>query len=400
MPIKETLNAEMTQVTGIMYVQGYVSAGVLLFAGKLIQKVGLKKLLIPAAIAMALVFFFMSRAESIGQLLTGCAILGFVSPFVAPLPGITLLNRWFSHIAGTLTGIVMCMASLSAFLLTPTLIPWMGMDYQKGFMVYSILAVVLAVVPAVFLVVDSPEKKGLKPWGYGEEPKKQKRAEAAKLNDEYYKWGLTLSQALKSPLLWLVAVFICVLVMGGTFNNYWLAYMQEAEIGIAAITLATGFRTFAIWLTCIGNGWIGDKFGPTKVAIVGLTAIMVGFLTVLLFAENFTMLVIGMVIYSFCMSIPPLALSLYVKRFFGLKNYAAIASILTLFFTLSGALGHTITGIIYDATGSYTTLFIIFIGLVVVAYVCVGIAEFMQKKKVPQYKEMTYRKDDGTSVSA
>ena len=355
-------------------IMGYTTTVVLLFAGKICEKYSLKLILIIMSAVFCVGYVVVATATGLYSWYIAGFLWGISGAFLAPLPVPILINRWFAKKNGVMIGLAMIFSSIAGTVLNPTLAKIIASSgWRTGYWVLGGIALVLILLPSIFLVRNRPEDMGLKPVGAEE----VKEGETGK---EQTDWGLTLSQAIRTPAMWLLMVMAMLMTFGGTFMQYFTAYFQDLGLGLAAYAVTIGMLSGIIFKVPMGA--LCDKLGAYSVVLIGSVGAIIAFL-VAIFMPASPLMYVGLILYGISLSLAMITLPIYVRQIFGKKYYSSIWSIIAMCFSLMGATGHTILGFMRDSTGGY--IFPMQVDIVVyVALILVGIVLLGAGKKIPR----------------
>ncbi|MBF0510549.1 MAG: MFS transporter, partial [Deltaproteobacteria bacterium] len=192
----------------------YVLAAVGLFmflTGRWQEKIGAPGMAALGAILCGLSTIMVSRAAGIKQVYLWAFLTGASSSFVY-LPALTVVQRWFPHRRGLVSGLVNMVFALSAAIMSPGFVwLWGRLGYRNMTLVLGLIALISGVIAARFLRSPQPSQEVVPPA----------------------KPGVTLTPGLAMTLTESV----------GTANFWWLwlVFGLAGAAGIAMVTLSTAF---------------------------------------------------------------------------------------------------------------------------------------------------------------
>ncbi len=320
----------------------------------------------------------------IGAMLTGLGCFVLASVTIAPMfilvyafvrlsgqafvqfPNQVTVAKWFSRRRGRASALLVGLGSIgliSAPVAVTAIIGRYGIG--EAWVALGVLAIALGVVPTLVLGARRPEDIGLSPDGAEASTEVESRSVAT--TADAGDW--TLSEAIRSPTLWLVAVSGALYSLSSTgVGFHQLAYYVEQ--GISAGTAAAVVSTFAIGLTIGGITWgvLADR-----VSIRGLItlqyALAMGLMLALLSAdtptEAFSISFASGLLVGGALSMPTLLFANY----FGRTNLGAISGVLQMTRGVSLGSGPVVAALIYDFTGGYAHAFMTFAVLCAMAFV-------------------------------
>lgn len=179
--------------------------------------------------------------------------------------------------------------------------------------------------------------------------------DSLKATDRQTLGGLTISEAMRDPALWRIAISTLIMMI----LSIGLLIHQ-----IPILTAAGISRTNAAWLAGMAgiagiagkiiSGALLDKFNANWVG--GLTLVGTSFAFILLINDIHTplLIVIAMLISGYSAGSKLQIASYLTARYGGLRNFGVIYGIITSAVTLGSGLGPLAAGLVYDQTGGYS----------------------------------------------
>ena len=209
--VADSLGVTKGQVSYYMTIQGFGMIIGMYLAGKLIPRKNIKILLSIATILMAVCFFILSGGTHLYHWYIVAIPLGISVAFIAPLPISILISNWFEKKRGLASGIAFAFSGITGSILSPLATKMISaFGWQTTYRFYGLLALVFMLPTAIFLLVNSPEKKGLLP--YGVDTSELHKAEKKKAVPVSY--GTSLKDALRMP------IFYTSILLAGYYNNF------------------------------------------------------------------------------------------------------------------------------------------------------------------------------------
>ena len=224
---------------------------------------------------------------------------------------------------------------------------WRGLFTTMGL-------VVLAIVPLIFLFLEEPGTRGLKP------SLSFKRLTAAPLNTGATVMtfdGMAFSQVLRDKVFWLMltAGILAVTTGNGMLANI-PASLIDRGFRLQTIGAVDSLATLAGIPGVLLAGYLMDKVDSAKVAtpfhlLTALAAVLLMIVTPAYGGQPLLLVARCLFTFAFAASLP---LSAYLMtRFFGLKAYASIYGLLAGIQALFASWAPVVFGRVYDVTHSY-----------------------------------------------
>ncbi|MCQ4635782.1 MFS transporter [Anaerovorax odorimutans] len=343
------------------------------YAGKFMGKGNIKWIMAINSILGALLYFGFSQSSHMWQFYLFGLLLGIPYTCLTNLPISILINNWFGgKIKGTAMGLAFLGSGIGGMILTPALNAVItAYDWRVGYMALAGIFLVI-LTPAILLtVVKTPEEKGFTRMG-----------ETAEEQQSGTLSGMTLAEAKKTPMLWMVcaAVVLAVFASSGILANS-VSFFIECGFSSAKAASLAGIMLGSLIIGKPIVGAVCDRFGISKGAFLSFATFALGFL-LLYFMAGASMLVVPFIAcYAFgCASIticPPLL----INGLFGEKDYGTIVGVLNMATNIGGAFGGMIAAKVYDITNSYAIFWMICaIGVAAACVLCVASFAIKNKK--------------------
>lgn len=336
-------------------------AGVNLFFGKLIAKLGTRKMAAMGFVCMAASAALNSVAQNVVIFYVGGVLLGLGLAWTGTSLVGVVVEQWFTSKKGTIMGIILAsngvMGALAVQLLTPVIFGATD-GWRNSYRIVCILMLCVGVLVAL-LLRGSPKDLGLTPLGSGQTAAKKSRGS---------QWtGISQRQALRKPYFYVCAV--CVFLTGmllTAVNGVASAHMLDRGIPKETMSLALSIHAIALTVAKMYTGFSFDKFGLRITMLVCNLCAVVGIL-LLAFVSNGAMAIVAETLTSFALPLETIMLPLITAELFGRKDYAQIMGLLIAFNQMGYAVGMPLTNLVYDLTGTYTNVMVIMCGIMVAA---------------------------------
>ncbi|MBL8306576.1 MAG: MFS transporter [Rubrivivax sp.] len=318
-------------------------------AGYLAMRYGARKVALSSLVLLSLTF--MSLALSSGSLTQYYLTWGLVSLLGAgtlPITWTRGVNAWFERRKGLALGLTLMGTGLFGIVAKP-FTAWLvaGFGWRGAFVGLGLLPLLIAlpVAWALFRNVDGdPNATGVK----------------VPLS------GMTVAEALRDRRFWtLMLAFVPIsFALGGPIPNMEKILLQGG-LEAAVVIKLTMFIGLSALLGRLIGGWLIDRFWAPGVALVIL--LLPGISLWLLAHGPLTpaTAVVSIVLVGFAVGMEYDLMAFFVARYFGMKSYTPIYSLLYVCFALGAGIGPAAFGAAFDRTGSYDGVLMgSFVGLV------------------------------------
>jgi len=322
------------------------------------QRYGYRRTTTLAMISMGLTFVLYSSAQSVLPFYIGAVIGGLFEPYYATACTSRIVREWFHRRQGTIIGIVMAASGLGTSLFSGMLT---GVTQKSSWRTAQLLTAGIFFVAALVVfcfVVDSPAKKGLRPWGEGEE-KEQQAARAQKKETV-----MIPKQVLHSRpyfYLMILGAFLSCCIVCGVYSLI-PAHVEDQGMTPAMAALIQSIMFLLLAGSKVMVGAFCDWIGAKRVMIICLICSVIG-MAVLAAVRTPWLAILGATVFALPMSIPSVMLPLLTSDVFDHGNYGYVLGITLAMVSLGGAIGGPAINFSYDLLGSYTPAFFVLSGL-------------------------------------
>jgi len=358
-PLENEFNCTRAVLSGANSVAFIVMGVSALLLGMLSDRFGPRLILTLSGILFGAGYMLMSQVSAIWQIYFFLSLAGIGLSAADIIPLATVV-RWFVRKRGTLSGVMKVGTGLG--MMTVPFISSLLIDaygWSNSYLFLGI-AVLVAVVPLSQLVRRDPREMGLLPDG-DEKPTDS----YVSLDEE----GLSFPEALKTRQLWMVCAFYMAVVYCGMTNlTHIVPYAEGLDI---PKTTAAGLVSTYGAVSMGGRivmGFLGDRLGHKRAIVFCLIIAVVG-MAWLQAANELWMLYLFAAVYGFSYGGFFTLISPLIAGLFGTRSQGSLLGIVIFSGTLGGSIGMTLSGYIFDVTGSYTIAFILLLGLVILGLV-------------------------------
>lgn len=370
-PLIEEFGWERGSVTLTMSITTLLIPIVMIFAGKLLPKLGPAKVALIGAVSLSLGLVISSFATTIPILYLGFGVLGGVGVgFIYGVPIATCV-KWFPDKKGFISGLAVAGFGLGSIIFAPictALINSIGPG--KTFLVQAVITIVGIAIGAP-LMKAAPD--GYKPEGWNPPEAKQGAA-----NSHNFKSG----EMIKTTQYWFLLIMYLFINMSGLMVIGHASPISQQIAGLTPLEAGAIVSVLSITNT-IGRfvgGAASDKFGAQRVVTI-IYVVNTVLLISLSFMTSFALIALGIGGLAVCFGAMMGAYPSIVMDYFGPKYYSTNYALIFLAYGIGGIIGPQIAVTSVANTGSYTMSFII------IAVSCVIGALMSIFSKRPVYKE-------------
>jgi MFS family permease len=325
-----------------------ISAVLNFLSGRLSDRFGPRKIVTMGGLFLGIGMLLTSQIHSLWQIYLSYGVLVAIGMGSMYVPLTSTLTHWFGKRRGLMAGIAISGIGLGIGIV-PSIATQLieSLNWRDALIAVGAADLIIIIVLAQLLKA-APDKTQI-----SSETEAPKTTKAVSRGKEY-----SFSEAVKTGQFW---IFVIVWIFYGIFFQIGVIHIVPygTDLGMSAIAAST--ILVVIGLTGIGGrigiGFSGDKFGNGPTMIICFAMLGLSFLG-LYFSHSIWMLYLFAVVYG-CFSGVGILVTAFMAERFGLKALGAITGAVVSANSIGGAIGPTLAGSIFDATGSYHTAFLL-----------------------------------------
>lgn len=358
-------------VTSAAITAGTILGGILApFFGRLADRLGPRVLLPAGAATVGLLALAVSRISKPWQFYAAYVpARALTETLMAGVVPITAVANWFYLKRPRAIGMVVMaipMGSSVIALIYQYLI--LAYGWRSTFLVLGISLWLFIVLPGLLLLRRRPEDVGLLPDGARARPRdvnEDSGSAEPPTFDEEHSWQLR--DAVQTGALWLIiGSFTLSVIASGGIAFHLVAYLTD--VGITAGLAAGALSLFAL-SGAFGTllwGWVGER---VELRWLSTTVMLLAGAAVILLIQARTPVLAYLVAALFGVTARGESVfsQVMLARYFGRRSFGAISGFVEPFTKAGLGLGPLIAAAAFDLTGSYRGIFLIFIGMFVLA---------------------------------
>ncbi|MGE0134938.1 MAG: MFS transporter [Dehalococcoidia bacterium] len=323
--------------------------------GRWVDQRGARSAIIVGGVATAATYLLLATTQELWQWYCYSTLNAVARTLMFFIPFMALISRWFDRRRGIAVSILGTGFSLGGFLVLPVMGALIDLAGWRGALLWSGVAVAVVFTSiGLFVVRNAPVGRYDVDTGGASAP--------GDLPEEPLS-GVTLREALRSPLFWTLSLAL-MLFFFGLFG--WLVHQvpfYEAN-GISRRTAATIVSVTAglSIATRLLVGLAADRIPRFEYAALALAGCLAGAMATLTISTSPAAIGLFLTLWVVGTAGGPMMEALLLTRAFGLSHFATILGAVAVVETLGQILSPTLAGAIYDATGSYDWALLMFMG--------------------------------------
>jgi len=326
------------------------------FVGAIIDKYGVKKMMIIGLLLIAGLYYLYSLIQTTFHMYTIHFVFAFAVSGAGTLATIIMVSQRVSKNRGTAIGIALAGTSAGGIVIPQIGKPLLeSLGWRAAFQWEAIIPLLVLILIVVFI----------KPIKYKKEAADS--AEEAKKDEETGLVELKFKEALKTPVFWAIcfAGICCFYSIMGIISNLFL-YLRELNFSVGGAANAFSIFFTIILIAKLTSGIVTDfinehKLFKLQVAIMALGTVGIAMNTEALVWPSLIAVGLGWGgLYTL--------LNYIIITTFGVKSAGKIGGIISVFEGIGSGIGAWLTGFISDQTGSYSASFWVVVVLLVIAF--------------------------------
>ena len=352
--ITEALKVERSLFSISDSIRFITTAVVSLFFGSMINKFGIKKMIVAGFITLIASMLMQAYGDSLIWFYIGSFLLGVGLSWTSTSMVGCVVNRWCKEKRGTIMGAVLAANGLGGAVAAQIVGPIIDSSLWGYRLAYQIVSVILLVTVVLILIF------------FRENPKVQEKTEVVveKKKSRGQSWvGIDFSEARRKTYLYL-AVF-CVFVTGTVLHGIGsvaITHLKDVGLPTNFVTLVASVTSLSLAIFKFLTGALYDRYGlRTVILICDISAVLVMFAI-----AGVTNSALGMVLAMFyglfsSLSLPleTVMIPIIASDFFGENSFNKVMGIFVATNYTGYALGSPLANWVFDIKGTYESLFVV-----------------------------------------
>ena len=325
------------------------------FVGRWVDTRGARRIILIGAVMTAATYVLLATTSELWQWYLYSAINGVFRQMMFFIPFQALISRWFERRRGVALSILGTGFSLGGVVVVPPMrLVIDNLGWEASF-VFSAIAILVVFIPiGALLVRNDPADVGVQADGVA---LPEGGAPARRLT------GLPLRAALKTPHFWLIGIALTCFFFG-LFGMLVHQIPLYESIGVPRGTAALIVSMAA--LCSVGSriafGFIGDRVSRFEYVVIAMSISLVGAMLALLLIPGYIGIACFIAFWVVGTGGGPIMEAMLLTRMFGLAHFGALLGAIVVVEEVGLVTSPTIAGWIFDVTGSYDLVLVIFVG--------------------------------------
>lgn len=373
-PMTQEFGWSRTEVAGATSLGAILGAALAPFSGRLVDRMGGRLILVVGGTVVCLACVYLSLAQTLLGFYVAFTLTRISDQGLIKIGASATVGKWFLRYRGRAVGMVFFAGAAGIIFLAPAvqfiISNW---GWRAAWLVLGGLMFLLGVIPSGLIIRRQPEDLGLAIDGVERTPSSSANDPASPTEEtpeaEEVSW--TLRQVTRTPTFWLVLVslFIVSTATSG-IGLHLIPHLTQQGLSAAEAVGAISIMSTSGAVGALTFGVIAERVPPklmmTLVYLLGAVS-----MTVLIMADTlpktYLFAILQGLVGTGVNTLAPILWASYYGRaslgsIYGISRAAQVSGF---------AVGPLVSGIVWDATGSYRSAFIYFAFLAIVAAVIV-----------------------------
>lgn len=339
-------------------------------AGRLIDRLGTKKILLGSVLALGFCMLsFPTWMSKLWHIYLIYIMIGTLAVAANSISYMKLLTVWFDRHRGLAIGITMSGIGLG-YAFVPVTVQYLTdrFSWQAGYYGLALLLFLVALPVLVILIREKPET--------GDDTADE--FAPASVNDSGDTGtGVTMMEAMHSANFWLLFLIFVLLAftLNGIFTHF-IPLLIDRGLTPANAALVASAKGTTVMISRVIIGYFLDKFFAPRVAAFFFFLSTLGLLLLALNINETWLFYLVAIFIGFSLGAEFDILAYLTGRYFGVKAFAEIYGVLFAAILLGIAMGPIAFGYTFDLTGSYLGI----ISICIVTNLLVVILTFFLKR--------------------
>ncbi len=365
-PVAEEFGLGVGAVSMTLTICNLVFAAGGMLVARSVKRFGFKRMLWIGVAGLAGGTAALSLVSSLPLMYALSALRGFCGGLVGMVSVTTILNNWFREKLGLVSSIAMSCSGIGGAVFSAVLSAVIqSFGWRAGYVGAGIIMVLMDLPALLLPITFTPEESGLEPLGGRD------RSGAALQNAAAGKISI--------PLFVMAFTFAVTGAFSTAFPQHFPGLAEN--FGLAA-SVGSAMLSVSLVTNTVGKlifGVLADRVGAKVTVPLYCCLVALSGAAMFLFPLSFVMIPAAGV-YGLCYSLSTLSIVMLTKDAFGVEQYAHVYPKVNLGMTISNAVGSSVIGFLFDASGGYLSSLELTLAFLAVAVAMVFLIYFRIRK--------------------
>jgi MFS family permease len=315
------------------------------FIGNLLDRLPARRVVIPCTVVFGTALASLSLLTGhLAHLYAVFIVLGIVGNGSTQLGYARVVSMWFDRQRGRALAAVMAGSGLGSMVFPP--IAQALISAYSWRMAYAVLGVTILVIalPLATLFLYEPD-------GFSIDKVQKEKA------------GKSIWSA---PFVGIALALLLFSFATNGLNTHWSALLTDGGATPSQAALVLSVAGFAALAGKLSTGYLLDRFRANRATAILVAFCSLGFVFILT-GHHWWLSIVSAVLIGAGMGAESDAVPYLLTRYFGLQRFSELYGYTWFVYAIAGATGPAVMGAVFDQTGSYRTVLVCSLGMVVAA---------------------------------
>jgi OFA family oxalate/formate antiporter-like MFS transporter len=347
-PLVKEFGWSYTQVSFALSLRGIEMSLLSPLVGFLVDRYGSRRLALCGVITIGLGFFMLSFTRTLWMFYASIILIAFGGGGCTGIVLMHVVVNWFQRKAGLALGILTSGFGASGFLIP--VIVWLIDDFGWRTAVIILGAGTWIIgIPLVFVIRNTPEEYGLRPDGIKTDPLPAAKPHKSDGKPE----NVGFSDALRHRAFIFLALSEAIRMMAvAAVITHIMPYLNFLHIPRATAGLiAAGVSVISI-LGRLGFGWLADFYDKRYTIAISMGMMSLGMFS-LFYVDVWWVMILFLFLFPIGYGGGTSVRGVIIGEYFGRAAFGRLIGLVMGIGAIGAMIGPTLTGFIFDTTGSY-----------------------------------------------
>ncbi len=370
-PMRRDLGWSMAALTAGASVRSFEHGFMAPITGYLMDRFGPRRMALSGIALLTAGLFMLSQVHSLWFYYTAAATIALGSSLCAIVPFTVAIMSWFDEHRGRAMGLLNTGNGLAYITVSIIALLVASFGWRQAVILCAVVVFVVA-LPLAMTLRASPEPFGYYPDGKAPGPNEDGTQPGLTVGE---RTGLTVKEAARTPTFYLLSLSHAVNSVG---TSTWIVLQVPHLLNVGYSVAATGSIVGAYGIVQVVlrvvSGWMGDKIGRRSMFIFGFLFQGAGLAVfALLSPERWWLLPAYYLTFGVGHATSIVVGQTMTADYFGTKRFATIRGLNQTLSMPAGLVAPVLAGLIFDRTGDYSHMFLIYAGIVTTGAIWVSL---------------------------
>ncbi len=370
-PIRDEMGWTVAAITIGYSLRAFESGLMAPFTGYLVDRLGPRRMAIGGLLIVFVGMLYFASAQTVWHYYSASLVIAIGQSASGFTPFSAAVMNWFQRGRPRAMGLLFS-GNAAGYMMAPVVAALIVQFGWRATLVIAAFAILCIGLPMAFVLRDRPEPYGMYPDGISPEEANRRGDQVAHLASTS---GMSVAEALRTPAIYLLAAAI---TFGGTTQNVWIVHQVPHLQNVGFSPVHAGLAVAAYGALQVPGrpffGYVADFLGRKRAYIACFLAQGIGLIVFAhVTSERAWLLAIFYPFYVFGHGLYVVLFMTLIADYFGSARFSTIRGLTMMTQMPFGVAFPIIAGLVFDRTGTYQGIFMIFGALVMVSALCVAL---------------------------